>query len=130
MSRWIVSGAVTIVAILAIVLFVSARKPAVDVGEAGIFENDCCGTVKLLDGKMVLNDQATVRYDVGTDGQGPYILPRTYVGVVDNEGFDVDGSRSLRKLRLDRLPAPTRIMLYEGPSPYAFVEKKTRGRKL
>jgi len=96
----------------------------VKAGENGTFANDCCGTIKLSDGKMLLNDQQTVRYTVAKDAKGPYIQPYTYVGVVLYEGFDVDGTRSRIKLRLDRLPSPTRIVLYEGLTPYVFTRQR------
>ncbi|HEX8573659.1 MAG TPA: hypothetical protein VF759_13015 [Allosphingosinicella sp.] len=62
--------------------------------ENGRFEADCCGTIELRDGEMLLNGRQTVRYDVGRDSQGPYLLPRTYyVGGLDARGFEVDGTR-------------------------------------
>ncbi|HEX8225894.1 MAG TPA: hypothetical protein VF605_18975 [Allosphingosinicella sp.] len=85
--------------------------------ENGRFESDCCGTLELRDGEMLLNDRHTVRYDLGRDSQGPYLLPRTYyVGGLDARGFEVDGTRPALKLRLDRLPAPRTIRLpADGP---------------
>jgi hypothetical protein len=76
---------------------------------------------------MLLNDQATVRYTIGKDARGPFVLPYTYVGVVQDEGFGIDGSRSTAKLRLDRLPGPTKIAIYEGLRPYIF-KKRERAR--
>ena len=108
-----------IVALL-LLLLVFPPKPVVKAGENGTFANDCCGTIKLADGKMLLNDSQSVRYTVARDAKGPYVLPDTYVGVVLYEGLEVDGTRSLKKLRLDRLPGPTRITLYEGLKPYVF----------
>jgi hypothetical protein len=99
------------------------KRPAPDAGEAGVYSNDCCGTVSVSHGRMQLNGQLTVRYSVGRDADGPYLMPHTYVGVVDNEGFDVDGTQAVRKLRLDRLPSPRRILLYEGREPYAFSRR-------
>jgi len=100
----------------------ASHERVVKVGENGTFENDCCGTLRLVDGKMLLNDAQDVRYTVGRDAKGPYILPDTFVGIVQYQGFEVDGTRSTRKLRLDRLPQPTRIALYEGVgvTPYVF----------
>jgi hypothetical protein len=85
--------------------------------ENGRFEADCCGTLELRDGEMLLNGRQTVRYDVGRDAQGPYLLPRTYyVGGLDARGFEVDGTRPAVKLRLDRMPAPETILLpADGP---------------
>lgn len=111
-----------VVALLFLMVFLN--KPVVKAGENGTFANDCCGTIKLSDGKMLLNDQQTVRYTVAKDAKGPYIQPYTYVGVVLYEGFDVDGTRSRIKLRLDRLPSPTRIVLYEGLTPYVFTRQR------
>ncbi|WP_445191866.1 hypothetical protein ACT009_15015 [Sphingomonas sp. Tas61C01] len=105
------------------------RKPVVDAGEAGLFANDCCGTVKLADGEMLLNDQQTISYTVARDADAPYILPRFDVGIVADQGLDVDGTRSVRKLRLDRLPAPTRLTLYEGSTPYVFERWTPRRRR-
>lgn len=115
--------------VLLITFLIFLRKPAVDVGEAGLFGNDCCGTVKLADGEMVLNDQQTISYSVARDADGPYILPRFDVGIVADQGLDVDGTRSVRKLRLNRLPAPTRLTLYEGSTPYVFKRSTPRRRR-
>jgi hypothetical protein len=49
-------------------------------------------------------------------------MPSTYVGVVLDEGFDVDGTQSSVKLRLDRLP-PTTIVIFEGRRPYIFARQ-------
>lgn len=94
--------------------------------ENGRFEADCCGTIELRDGEMLLNGRQTVRYDVGRDSGGPYLLPRTYyVGGLDARGFEVDGTRPAVKLRLDRLPGPESIRLpADGPD---FVLKRGAG---
>jgi hypothetical protein len=106
--------------VLLIAFLISLHKPVVDAGEAGLFANDCCGTIRLAKGEMLLNDQQTISYRVGRDADGPYILPRFDVGIVADQGLDVDGTRSVRKLRLDKLPAPTKITLHEGLTPYIF----------
>ncbi len=129
MWRVISLGVVAAGTVLLITLLVFPRKPVVDAGEAGLFANDCCGTVKLADGKMLLNDQRTVSYVVARDADGPYILPHVDVGVVADQGLDVDGTRSVRRLRLDRLPTPTRITLHEGLTPYVFARSTPRLRK-
>lgn len=129
MRRIISIGIVATGIVLLIAIFIFLRKPIVDAGEAGLFANDCCGTVKLADGEMLLNDQQTVSYSVARDADGPYILPRFDVGIVADQGLDVDGTRSVRKLRLDKLPAPTRITLYEGSTPYVFARNTRRVRK-
>ena len=121
MRRWIIAGMVAAAIVVLVLLFGFSNAPVVKAGEDGTFANDCCGTVKLSDGKMLLNDQQIVGYTVGRDAKGPYILPDTYVGVVLDEGFGVDGTTSAIKLRLDKLPAPTRIVLFEGLRPYVFT---------
>jgi hypothetical protein len=120
----VVAGTVLLIAFL-----IFLRKPVVDAGEAGLFANDCCGTVKLAAGEMLLNDQQTVSYSVARDVAGPYILPRFDVGIVADQGLDVDGTRSVRKLRLDRPPAPNKLTLYEGSVPYIFQKSKPSIRK-
>jgi hypothetical protein len=108
------------VLLLFLLLYTPARH---DGRENGGFEDDCCGTLVLRDGRMVLNKKQAVTYVVGQDAQGPYILPRTYVGAYQDVGFEVDGTRPATKLRLDRLPQPTRILLYDGGKPYLFRRK-------
>ncbi|HEX8622285.1 MAG TPA: hypothetical protein VF718_09960 [Allosphingosinicella sp.] len=97
--------------------FVLLRPAPASGLENGRFEADCCGTIELRNGEMVLNGRQTVRYHVGRDSEGPYLLPRTYyVGGLDDRGFEVDGTRPALKLRLDRLPAPRTISLpADGP---------------
>jgi hypothetical protein len=129
MWRWITIAIVAAGIALMLVLRIFLHQPSVTAGENGTFANDCCGTVKLSDGKMLLNDGQTIRYTVAKDAGGPYVLPYTYVGAVPDWGFDVDGTRSVRKLRLDRLPAPTMITLYEGLTPYIFTRQAPRFRK-
>lgn len=126
MTRWIIVGVgIGAIAVLALFFLIFAQKPAAPMGEDGTFANDCCGTVQLSEGKMVLNDSATVRYSVERDAEGPYILPRSYVGVRQYQGFDVDGTRKVVKLRLDKLPNPGGIVLYEGRSSFVFARQKS-----
>jgi len=115
--------------ILLIAFVVLLRKPVVDSSANGLFANDSCGTIKLADGKMLLNDQRTISYVVGRDVDGPYILPRFDVGAVSDQGLDVDGTRSVRKLRLDRLPSATKLTLHEGSTAYVFKRLNPRLRK-
>ncbi|MBU3078780.1 hypothetical protein [Sphingomonas quercus] len=130
MWRWMIAGAVVAAALVLAMPGLFSRQPSLKAGENGIFANDCCGTVELVDGKMLLNGGQAVRYIVGKDAEGAYVLPRTFVGAVPDWGFDVDGTRSVRKLRLDRMPVPTKIMLYQGLSPYIFVRQAQRpGRR-
>ncbi|RZL28061.1 MAG: hypothetical protein EOP64_05665 [Sphingomonas sp.] len=120
MRRVISIGAVAAGTVLLIALFVFLRKPVVDAGANGLFANDFCGTIKLTNGEMLLNEQQTISYIVGRDADGPYIMPRFDVGVVSDQGLDVDGTRSVRKLRLDRIPSATKLTLHEGLTPYVF----------
>lgn len=125
MRGWIIlSSGVSLALLLVALLFL--RAPTVGVGENGLFGNDCCGTVELVNGEMLLNDKQITRYVVAEDADGPYILPRTSVGVVSDRGLDVDGTRSVMKLRIDKLPRPSSITLYEGPTSYVFVRKTPR----
>lgn len=104
------------------------HRPILPAGqENGVFANDCCGTLELRDGAMILNDKQATRYKVGRDAQGPYVLPRAYVGGYEQIGFEIDGSRPVARLRLDRLPHPTRIQLYGGSKAYIF--KRTEPRR-
>ena len=124
--NWITVGLIGAVTVALLCFLIWLREPAVKAGEDGTFANDCCGTIKLADGKMLLNDQQIVRYTVARDGAGPYLLPHAYVGVVPYEGFDVDGTRSILKLRFDKLPAPTSIELYDGSKPFRFTRPTSR----
>ncbi len=129
MWRVISIGVVAAGIVLLIALLIFLRKPAIDAGEDGIFANDCCGTVKLVDGEMLLNGQQTMSYIVAKDADGSYILPRFDVGVVADQGLDVDGTRSVRKLRLDKLSAATKLTLHEGLTPYVFKRLTPHLRK-
>lgn len=128
MRHWITLGIIAVGIVLIAGLAISLPDSAVRHGENGIFANDFCGTITLADGEMLLNDQRKIRYIVAKDADGPYILPQVYVGAVPDIGFDVDGTRSVLKLRLDRLPAPTRIVLHEGLTPYVFTRHASRAR--
>jgi hypothetical protein len=119
MKRWMI-GAVPAGAVAILLLF-SLSRPDVRAGpESGAFANDCCGTIELRDGAMRLNDKQVVAYTLGSDAGGPYILPGTYVGALKDIGFEVDGTRPATRLRLDKLPAPGSILLYEGIKAYRF----------
>ncbi|WP_277982827.1 hypothetical protein [Sphingomonas faeni] len=121
MRRWITFGIMVVGVVLIAGLAIMLPNSAAGKGENGTFVNDYCGTITLTDGEMLLNGQRKIRYTVAQDADGPYILPQVYVGAVPDIGFDVDGTRSILKLRLDRLPAPTRIVLHEGLTPYVFT---------
>lgn len=102
-------------------------RPAAAAGDAdGVFANDCCGTLELRRGRLLLNGKQATRYSLGRDARGPYILPRTYVGGLDPVGFEVDGTRRPTRLRLDRLPRPTRILLREERAQYLFTRREPR----
>jgi hypothetical protein len=116
--RLVGAGAVT--AVLLLFGFLLLRPAPAGGAENGAFTADCCGTLRLEDGRMLLNGKQSVRYTVGRDGQGPYVLPVTYVGAFEDLGFEVDGTRPTVKLRLDRLPAPGGITLYHGTKPMVF----------
>ncbi|WP_130327094.1 hypothetical protein [Sphingomonas sp. BK036] len=120
MRRVLSIGVVAAGIVLLVALFLFLREPVVDASANGLFANDFCGTIKLADGEMLLNDQKTITYIIGRDADGPYILPRFDVGAVSDQGLDVDGTRSVRKLRLDRLPSPKKLTLHEGLTPYFF----------
>jgi hypothetical protein len=119
-------------ALLLLGVFLFRPAPATG-AENGAFAADCCGTLRLEDGRMLLNGRQSVRYAVGRDSAGPYILPATYVGAFEDEGFEVDGTRPTVKLRLDRLPGPTAIILYRGSKKLRFErepEPKPRSQRV
>ena len=115
-------GAAALVAVAA-AAFLLMRGPPPSHGEDGYFENDCCGTVTLAQGRLTLNGSQNVPYDIGRDGTGPYLLPHTYVGAFEDVGFEVDGTQPARKLRLDRLPGPQTIQLPMGTRAFVFRKK-------
>lgn len=122
MKLWTMGLAIA--AALATLLFVFLHEHSVADGrENGVFANDCCGTLVLRNGKMVLNGKQIVRYSVGQDARGPYILPATYVGAFEDIGLEVDGTQLPARLRLDRLPRPTTILLYNGARPALFKRR-------
>ena len=122
-------AAALLVAAMGGAAFVMFGQPPASAGEEGFFESDCCGTVRLAGGRMELNDGQSVRYDVGRDEGGPYLLPRTYVGALEDEGFEIDGTQRPRKLRLDRLPAPQSIELPMGTRSFVFKRKHEPARR-
>jgi len=106
--RWVIA-AMALAALAAMGLTLVVREPGLSSDLAnGTYSNDCCGTIELRDGQMTANGANWVSYTVQRDEQGPYILPRTFVGTLDR-GIVLDGSRPVMKLRLDALPNPTRI---------------------
>ena len=128
-ARWKIGAAGTVIVILATWAFL--HRPIQPVGqENGVFANDCCGTLELRNGAMILNDKQATRYTVGRDARGPYVLPQAYVGGYEAIGFEVDGSRPVARLRLDRLPHPGRIQLYGYGKAYIFkrTDRSPAGR--
>lgn len=92
----------------------------------GTYASECC-IVELRGGDLVANGVDLVRYSVQQDDQGPYILPGTFVGTEDG-GIVLDGGRRVNKLRLDRLPNPTRISIPGLWGPERFVRTARRAR--
>jgi hypothetical protein len=121
MGRPAVLGTILLAGVLAFCAYrLFFYDPYVPAGEGGIFRNMCCGTVELADGDMLLNGRKLVRYVVGRDAEGAYVLPSFYVGAFPYRRFEVDGSARAMKLRLDRLPAPMQITLYQGETACDF----------
>lgn len=105
-------------------------KPAGSVRLAnGTFAHDCCGTVQLRDGRMIINGKDSVRFALGRDAHGPYILPQAYVGAFEDKGYEVDGTRPATKLRLDRVPDPATLVLTEGRATYILRRQPRRSPK-
>jgi hypothetical protein len=129
-KRWIIAAVVAVALIaaagLAWFLFVGRGT---DGAENGVFANDCCGTVRLESGALSLNEAQHVRYTIGRDGRGLYLLPAYYVGAVEDQGFEIDGTRPALKLRLDRLPHPNRLVMQAGRITYIFSRKPTPPRR-
>jgi hypothetical protein len=125
----ILSGGTAALAAAAVAGFLLMSGPPPSSGEEGTFENDCCGTVTVVRGRLSVNGSQAIRYDVGRDAHGPYLLPRTYVGVVDDQGFEIDGSQAPMKLRLDRLPGPEAIQLRMGTRAFVFRKKGLPARQ-
>lgn len=119
----ILSGGIAALAAAAAAAFLLMRGSPPSSGEEGIFQNDCCGTVTLAEGRLHVNNSDPVRYDVGRDARGPYILPHIYVGAYEDVGFEIDGSQRPRKLRLDHLPGPEAIQLPMGTRAFVFKKK-------
>jgi hypothetical protein len=120
--RWKIGAAgIVVVALTALVLL---SRPSAPRGlENGSFVNDCCGSLRLQDGALILNGKEATRYTVGRDARGAYVLPRRYVGGMDNIGFEIDGSRPATKLRLDRIPNPTNVLVPGGRATFIFERR-------
>jgi hypothetical protein len=117
-------GAALILPIVVTVLVALLKTPAPHGLENGSFENDCCGSLRLRDGDLLLNDQPATHYTVGQDARGAYVLPSRYVGGLDGIGFEIDGARPVTKLRLDRVPNPTSLLLRGDGKTYMFKKRQ------
>jgi hypothetical protein len=84
---------------------------------------------KLCKGRLALNGGQSIGYDVERDARGPYLLPHTYVGALEDQGFEVDGTQPAQKLRLDRLPAPRAIQVPMGARAFVFRRKGLPARQ-
>jgi hypothetical protein len=123
-KRWIIAvAAVALVAAAGFAAWFLLVGRGTDGAENGVFANDCCGTVRLEGGSLALNEAQHVRYTIGRDDAGLYLLPAYYVGAVEDQGFEIDGTRPALKLRLDRMPHPNRLVLYAGRISYIFSRK-------
>jgi D-serine deaminase-like pyridoxal phosphate-dependent protein len=122
-KRWIIAAIAAAAAAAALAAWLLLAHRGTDGAENGLFANDCCGTVRLESGTLALNDSQKVRYTIARDGAGAYVLPAYYVGAVEDQGFEVDGTRPALKLRLDRMPHPSRLVLYAGRISYIFTRK-------
>lgn len=125
MNRWWWIGGAAVLAVVALGLgTLGPGDPSLPPDRAdGAYVNYCCGTIELSGGRMVLQGGRSVAYDVKVDDTGPYVLPRAYVGTWEDRGFEVDGTRSAEKLRLDKVPEPTRIDLPAARGSYRFERK-------
>jgi hypothetical protein len=123
-KRWIIAvAAVALVAAAGFAAWFLLAGRGTDGAENGVFAADCCGTVRLESGTLALNEAQNVHYTLGRDAAGAYLLPAYYVGVVEDQGLEVDGTRPPLKLRLDRMPHPQRIVLSTGRLSYVFSRK-------
>ena len=105
---WIAAGAAALV--IAVLTGIAAQRwTAAPEITGGTFANDCCGTLTLEGGRMILGEHQSVEFAVREDEAGMYLLPEAYVGAWEDRGFEIDGTRKPVKLRLDRLPEPSRI---------------------
>ena len=127
MSRlnWALSAVAGLALLAALALLLGTRPEPPARGEDGVFAHDCCGTIKLEKGRIVVGEQS-IRYALDRDGQGPFILPATYVGPYEDRGFEVDGSRPPLKLRPDALPRPDSIDMEAYGKVFRFERERAR----
>ena len=129
MSRlnWALSAVAGLALLAAQALIMATRGEQPARAEDGVFAHDCCGTIKLEKGRIVVGEQS-IRYALDRDGQGPFILPATYVGPYEDRGFEVDGSRPPLKLRPDALPRPGSIDMEAYGKVFRFERQEARMR--
>ena len=129
MSRlnWALSAVAGLALLAALALIMATRGEQPARAEDGVFAHDCCDTIKLEKGRIVVGEQS-IRYALDRDGQGPFILPATYVGPYEDRGFEVDGSRPPLKLRPDALPRPGSIDMEAYGKVFRFERQEARMR--
>lgn len=119
-------SAVAVAAVAAIAVMFFTQEPGLPSELAdGAYANDCCGIVELRGGRMIANGGNLVSYIVQEDEQGPYVLPGSFVGA-QYGGIMLVGARPVVKLRLDRLPNPTRISIPGLWAPVSFARTRRR----
>lgn len=126
--RWSMMGVALAVAIAVAAIIFQAPSSGLSLELAnGNYSSDCCGTIELRDGQMTANGANWVRYTIERDDRGPYLLPGRFVGT-QGGGIVLDGGRPVVKLRLDRLPSPTRMLVPGIWGPDSFVRNDRRAR--
>jgi hypothetical protein len=124
--HWILAAGATFVAGLLLAWYLRAPE-AVARPEDGSFANDCCGTIALDKGRIVVGTQK-LRYEIGRDEKGPFLLPGTYVGPYEDRGFEVDGTRPPLKIRPDAMPRPETLAMDGYGRIFLFRREHRRGR--
>lgn len=87
----------------------------------GRYSNNCCGTIVLHDGVMIVANQR-VDYIIERDKAGPYVLPKAYVGM-SAHALVVRSDAHPLKLRLDDPGHPLQLELNDdvtGGGRYQF----------
>ena len=123
---WMIwSAALAALSATAIALFYYYESGLPSHSADGFYSNDCCGTIELRGGHLLVNGIELVSYSVQRDDQGPYILPRAFVGA-ESGGVVLDGGRRVMKLRLNVLPNPNRIAIPSPRGPDSFERTMQR----
>ena len=94
----------------------------------GTFSSPCCGTFVLKDGQFLVNNFKSVRYQVGQDKGGLYVLPAAYVGIRNGRDLTVDHYQYPLKLRLDNVDRPTSVELIGDSYGYVFTRRSIKVR--